>query len=452
MLYVVKANHPSEMCKKINLREFEAVIDVSDNSPNSLDYIQDGDSNAKLVFDMNNKFLVGYGGRKFFMLDLRGRSSVVKKGNEATDERMKQYRINNFLYDSIISMTVCTGAALDADLYKNYLEGFDSPNLSHNIDSDDKKVFVAAKRVNKNQIDVFEFFHDQQKRYDDSEELEKKMKAQRRPEALIEGKIGLLLQKQDHISSLDYDEATAEEDIFVHISHNGRNILFNEKMNRFLVTVKKDPETQQITSSQRRLQHLARDFNIAFCEEDLYEDGFYLACCKDYDCNVRLMHTHRDYFKTYLDWFIEKGTVRFYDLHVTAKFKDDKLETEILVLGLDHNKFTIDCTKTEEKRHSSLYFQEEYDKRNEYKLLKDSYRLIEYNAHDFVEYGAYSMNWPLFSFGDFLGNVYIVNFFDRSIMYRIPIHEFADKQAGEEPKLRNTLSECKDVDVKICCT
>lgn len=125
----------------------------------------------------------------------------------------------------------------------------------------------------------------------------------------------LLLEKQKHITTLDFDKDTKIDDVTVQINHNGRIIFYAERypsMNRYIISVDKDHEY----SSQRRLHHLSRRFNIEFCEEDLYNDGFYLACCKEYDNSVRLMHTHRDYFKAYLDWFIEKGTVRFYDIHV----------------------------------------------------------------------------------------------------------------------------------------
>lgn len=51
----------------------------------------------------------------------------------------------------------------------------------------------------------------------------------------------------------------------------------------------------------------------------MYDDGFYLCCCKDYDVNVRLMHTHRDYMKLYLDFFVEVSTTRFYDMHMGVR-------------------------------------------------------------------------------------------------------------------------------------
>ena len=86
-------------------------------------------------------------------------------------------------------------------------------------------------------------------------------------------------------------------------------------------------------------------------------DGFYLVCCKEHDSSVRLMHTHRDYFKAYLDWYVEKGTIRFYDLHVELKMGrlgSTELEyeptvTSILLLGLDHSNFTVDYCLCKEK-------------------------------------------------------------------------------------------------------
>jgi hypothetical protein len=84
----------------------------------------------------------------------------------------------------------------------------------------------------------------------------------------------------------------------------------------------------------------------------------------------------------------------------------------------------------------------DYDNSEERRIQKESFKVVQNPAHDFVEYGAYSMNWPLFSFGDFLGNIYVVNLFDRSIMYRIPMGEHKDRK----------LEEVKDIDIKICCT
>jgi hypothetical protein len=60
------------------------------------------------------------------------------------------------------------------------------------------------------------------------------------------------------------------------------------------------------------------------------------------------MHSHRDYFKAHLDWFVEIGTTHFYDMHIVqtrGKLNGSSYDptiTEILLLGLDHNKFTID--------------------------------------------------------------------------------------------------------------
>jgi hypothetical protein len=67
--------------------------------------------------------------------------------------------------------------------------------------------------------------------------------------------------------------------------------------------------------------------------------------------------------------------------------------------------------------------------------------MLHNDAHDYFEYGCYAMNWPLFTFGDFLGNIYVVNAFDRYIMYRIPI----DKE-------RKELAHAKKDDLKICST
>ena len=56
-------------------------------------------------------------------------------------------------------------------------------------------------------------------------------------------------------------------------------------------------------------------------------------------------------------------------------------------------------------------------------MLKESFKVLKNPANSYFDYGAYSMFWPLFTFGDFLGNIYIMNLFDRSTMHRVPLSE-----------------------------
>jgi hypothetical protein len=66
MLYVVKGDSPKELCKKIRQKQFDVKMDVTDKA----DFMQAGDLKSQLQFDLNNKYLVGYGGLDFFTLDL----------------------------------------------------------------------------------------------------------------------------------------------------------------------------------------------------------------------------------------------------------------------------------------------------------------------------------------------------------------------------------------------
>ena len=61
--------------------------------------------------------------------------------------------------------------------------------------------------------------------------------------------------------------------------------------------------------------------------------------------------------------------------------------------------------------------------------------------HELSEFGAYSMSFPFLSFADFLGNVYVVNLFDKNTMYRIPVEQN-----------RKLMNDCSRSDLKICCT
>ena len=85
---------------------------------------------------MNNCYLVGYAGRDFFMLDVRAK---IK------DPEPIRYRLNEYLYSSINSITVCTDAILDSSVYSKRLAG--KSDNTGKINSDNKKVFIAAKRV-----------------------------------------------------------------------------------------------------------------------------------------------------------------------------------------------------------------------------------------------------------------------------------------------------------------
>ena len=84
---------------------------------------------------------------------------IVKKKSNQITQLNKQEKVNKFLYDSIESITVCGGAALDASIYKKYLLGYESKNLKSDI-SNDLTIFIAAHVNNNNAIDVYEFFED----------------------------------------------------------------------------------------------------------------------------------------------------------------------------------------------------------------------------------------------------------------------------------------------------
>jgi hypothetical protein len=81
MLYVVRADSPEGLCSKIATNDFEVILDVT----GKLDFINgDGaDQNSNLIFDLNNLYLTGYGDRKFFMVNLRRRTSIVKGSNSS---------------------------------------------------------------------------------------------------------------------------------------------------------------------------------------------------------------------------------------------------------------------------------------------------------------------------------------------------------------------------------
>ena len=67
------------------------------------------------------------------------------------------------------------------------------------------------------------------------------------------------------------------------------------------------------------------------------------------------MHTHRDYFKQYLEWYVETGTCRFFDLHVTQTVKGDRREIKATLLGLEHFKFMVYEKTSKEKLASEKY-------------------------------------------------------------------------------------------------
>lgn len=154
MLYVVKADNPEGLCKKIREDDFEVNIDVT----GMLDFISHNDQNSSLIFDLNNLYLSGYGGRSFFMVNLRRHDHNGHSLNNIFAEKhglaefgaIKTFQINDFLYESIKSMTVCSGASLDADLYGNHLKGASSKKLSKIGYDSPKKVFIAAKKVHSN--------------------------------------------------------------------------------------------------------------------------------------------------------------------------------------------------------------------------------------------------------------------------------------------------------------
>jgi hypothetical protein len=94
-----------------------------------------------LQFDRNNRYLIGFGGRDFFMVDVR---------EKIENNKPLRFRINEFLYKSISSVTVCTDAKLDANIYEQHLIGETTTHMSKRINDKARKVFIAAKRVGVN--------------------------------------------------------------------------------------------------------------------------------------------------------------------------------------------------------------------------------------------------------------------------------------------------------------
>ena len=107
-----------------------------------------------------------------------------------------RYRLNEYLYSSINSITVCTDAILDSSVYSKRLAG--KSDNTGKINSDNKKVFIAAKRVGVSQIHVFEFFEDAKKRENDMKAVQGDSIEQTNIQEST-----TLLKKQSHVVTLD---------------------------------------------------------------------------------------------------------------------------------------------------------------------------------------------------------------------------------------------------------
>ena len=109
----------------------------------------------KIKFDVNNNFLVGFGGLKFFVLDLRTKSFEKK-------ECIKVYEITDALYTKIYNLNFCSCAKLNKEIYKNLVDAganfISKDDINEEDDKQQLKCFVAVQRYEKKEIHVFDYF------------------------------------------------------------------------------------------------------------------------------------------------------------------------------------------------------------------------------------------------------------------------------------------------------
>ena len=103
----------------------------------------------KMQFDINNGYVVGYGGHDFFIMNL--------SPNCPANRRVRVYSISHYIYSHIMTIQFCSGGKLKKEhwgqmLHKNYqfAEG----------DSDEIKCYIACKKRAINQILVYDYFEE----------------------------------------------------------------------------------------------------------------------------------------------------------------------------------------------------------------------------------------------------------------------------------------------------
>lgn len=177
---------------------------------------------------------------------------------------------------------------------------------------------------------------------------------------------------------------------------------------------------------KRNLNFIPINETSKYIEEDFEERGFYIVTAKDYDKKVRIWHTHRPSFKLGFKRNVEPNNLRFFDLFVKNldinSWSDagSNRNRSLMLLGLDQNLFFIDEHLYKEKPRNGKKVEESIQK---YEKALENHGLSalgvadfemekgESYEHSYNQIGCFSINWPLLSYADRQGSVYVANCF-----------------------------------------
>lgn len=135
-------------------------------------------------------------------------------------------------------------------------------------------------------------------------------------------------------------------------------------------------------------------------------DGFFIACSKEYDRDIDLLHSKRSKFHASVDRHLEPGLFKVYDMQVvTVKEGEDKGKRLLSVLCCVGDYLSLEVIDVDVAERPET---------GEGHVASYTYRF----------YNAYSFNWPYFAYASRFCDLFILNAFNPSFVqcYEMPKH------------------------------
>lgn len=125
-------------------------------------------------------------------------------------------------------------------------------------------------------------------------------------------RINLQLNQMNHIKVLSYIKDLEPGEVAqIGISHDCKHILYTDPNEKFIF---EDNGSHQI---QRKLTWLD-NYHVLYFEEDKFNSGFHVGCCRTYDKKLRIRHTNDKDFGIVINRCVEIKNFTFFDLAVKS--------------------------------------------------------------------------------------------------------------------------------------
>jgi hypothetical protein len=181
------------------------------------------------------------------------------------------------------------------------------------------------------------------------------------------------------------------QDLIVKVASDGKQAIFSNGIEHYI----------HDGGSQANFPWIKDKFIRAAIPEDR---GFYLACSKDYDRDIDVLHSKRQSFHASVVKFLEPGLFKVFDMQILKPSKESKKKAlQILCCVGDYLWLEVIDLEMSEVKDASP-------------------KSGHIGSHVYRFYTAYSFNWPYFAYASRYCDLFILNAFNPSFVqcYKMP--------------------------------